>query len=348
MFHTSLRSVKVSITINDIARMGKCSKATVSAVLNNRPGISDATRERILKIVEKYNYKPSQLARSLFTHKTKTIGLVIKEIDNPFFAKVMRGVYQVCTEHDFTVLLGSSELSSEHQSESIDALVRQQVEGIIISPLFGDDVNNQLILDLHHDNYPIVLLNDIGLTDVPFVSIDNRRAACDAVRYLLENGHTHIACLSGPDHSINAEERQEGYKQAFREAGMEYQPDCIIPAGSSIENGYKVAKSIFSKPSPFTAVLCFNDMIAIGVNNALYELGIRVPDDVSLVGFDNIEFCNSMRVPLTSVNIPAFEIGKTAAGVLFYLLENPADIARQHVVDVCLVKRASVLNRNQK
>ncbi|MDZ7725024.1 MAG: LacI family DNA-binding transcriptional regulator [candidate division KSB1 bacterium] len=334
--------MKVPITINDIARMGNCSKATVSAVLNNRPGISEPTRKRIMDLVKKYNYKPSQLARSLFTHKTQTIGLVIKEIDNPFFAKLMRGVYQICSERNYTVLLGSSELSSVHQSESIDALVRQQVEGIIISPLFGDDVNNELILDIHNDGYPVVLLNDIGLSGVPSVGIDNRKAAYQAVNYLLGKGHSRIVFLSGPDHSINAAERIKGYKQALEEARTEWQSEDVIPTGSTIEEGYKVGKRIFNQPVPYTAALCFNDMVAVGLSNALVEHNIKIPDDLSIVGFDNIKFCNSMRVPLTSVEVPAFKIGTTAAQVLFDSFDASSEIQQRYVVEAKLVERASV------
>ena len=235
------------LTINDIARLGKCSKATVSAVLNEKPGISRATRERILDIVKKYNYKPSQLARSLYTQKTRTIGLVIKEIDNPFFAKLMRGVYQVCAEHDYTVLLGSSELSVEHQRESIDALKSQQVEGIIISPLYGDDVNQQLLFDIQTDRCPVVLLNDIGLKEMACVGIDNRKAAREAVAYLIANGHTRIGCLAGPEHSINAAERVKGYKEALDAAGLPREADFIKRAGSTIEDGYRTGKAVFQK-----------------------------------------------------------------------------------------------------
>ena len=206
-------------------------------------------------------------------------------------------------------------------------------------------MKNELIKDIHKDGQPVVLLNDIGLSEVSFVGIDNRKAAFKAVKYLLEKGHSRILFLSGPEHSINAAERVKGYKQALEEAGTGWYSEDVIPTGSTIEEGYTVGKRVFSQPKPYTAALCFNDMVAVGLSNALVEYDIKVPDDVSIVGFDNIKFCNSMRVPLTSVEVPAFKIGKTAAEVLFNSFDASSEVQQRHVIEAKLVERASVKSR---
>jgi len=304
----------MSVTISDIARLASVSKATVSAVLNDRPGISLETRERILEIVKSLNYRPSQVARSLSRKSTRSIGLIIKEIDNPFYAKMMKGVFETCSQLGYTVLLGSSELSPVKELEVIETLTVQRVDGLLISPLQGDDVDFTYLSELNRDNYPLVMLGAVKNYPTNVVEIDNVEAASKAVTYLIENGHEDIAYFSGPYYSAHSEDRGEGYKQALIRHHLPIQEDRTIPAGSYIDNGYQKGLEYFSNRtcSP-TAVLCYNDLVAIGLINALFELNLRVPDDVSVIGFDDIDFCESFRVPLTTVRIPADTIGATAA-----------------------------------
>lgn len=338
----------MSVTISDIARLANVSKATVSAVLNDRPGISQETRNRVMEIVKSLNYRPSHVARSLSKRTTRSIGLVIKEIDNPFYAKVMKGVFEACSNLGYTVLLGSSELSPTKELQIIETLTVQRVDGLLISPLQGDDVDFTYISELLRENYPLVMLGAVKNYPTNVVEIDNVEAASKAVEYLIEQGHEDIAYFSGPYYSAHSEDRGDGYKRALINCHLPIHPNRIIPAGSYIENGYQKGKELFSnsKSHP-SAVLCYNDLVAIGVINAIFELGLQVPEDVSVIGFDDIDFCESFRVPLTTVHIPTDRIGATAAELVIEQIgQREKPLNRKVILDGELVIRDSCAKKD--
>jgi LacI family transcriptional regulator len=333
----------MKITIADVAKIANVSKATVSAVINNKPTVSITTRAKVLKTIDKLNYRPSEIARSLSIQKTRCIGLVIKEIDNPYFAKVMKGVFDVCCQQGYTVLLGSSELSPYQEMQSIETLTHHQVDGLIISPLQGEDIDFNYLANLLRDKYPLVMLGTVKNYQANLVNIDNVKAAYQAVSFLIRLGHTEIAYFSGPSYSAHSEDRLEGYRQALIDHQLPVGKNFIQRVGSYIANSYHAAKQFFSdtqnKP---TAVFCYNDLVAIGLINALTDLAIQVPQQVSVIGFDNIEFCESVRIPLTTVNVPAYEIGKTAAELLIRQIVNPTVTFNEKVIlDAKLVERSS-------
>lgn len=306
----------MSVTIADVARLASVSKATVSAVLNDRPGISPKTRVKVLEVIKKLDYHPNQIARALSNKETKSIGLVIKEIDNPFFAKITKGVFDICSQQGYTVLLGSSELSPAKERECIETLIKQRVDGLIISPLQGSTLDFTYLSELISQNYPLVTLEKVQNHRTNFVDIDNAQAACQAVSYLIRQGHTRIAHFAGPGYSAHANDRIEGYKQAFIDHRLKLNPQAIIRVGSYIQNGYQKGRELFKTSHLPSAVFCYNDLVAIGLLNALEELNISVPGSISVLGFDDIEFCESVKVPLTTVHVPSYEIGQSAADLL--------------------------------
>lgn len=338
----------MAVTISDVARLADVSKATVSAVMNDRPGISQKTRDRVLEIAAHLNFRPNQLARSLSIRKTHSIGLVIKEIDNPFFTKIMKGVYDTCIHHGYTVLLGSSELSPQRELQSIETLVNQRVEGLILAPLLGEDVDFSYLSDLTRDRYPLVTLGRVSNYHTSVVEAKNVEGAFEAVRYLIRSGHKRIAYFSGPTHSSNAEDRAEGYSRAFLESHLPYRSEDVVQVGSHIENGYEAGKRFFSQQQDYpTAVFCYNDLVAMGLINALTDLGFSVPDDISVIGFDNIQYGAHFRVPLTTVHVPTYEMGKTAAEMVIGQI-NDTDKPRQEkkFFDVELIHRKSASSMN--
>ena len=339
----------MAVTISDVARLAGVSKAAVSAVLNDRPGISQATRERILEIVNRLNYRPSQVARSLSIRQTRSIGLVIKEIDNPYFSKVMKGVFDTCAEQDFTVLLGSSELSPKKEKQSIDTLVAQRVDGLILASLQGEDVDFSYLSDLIRDHYPLVTMGSIKNYPTSVVEVKNVEGAFEAVNYLIRSGHKRIAYFSGPSHSSHSEDRAEGYRRAFLESRLPFQFKDVVQAGSYIENGYEKGKKFFSGRSDYpSAVFCYNDLVAIGLINALTELGLSVPVDVSVIGFDDIDFVAHFRIPLTTIHVPAYEIGKVAAEmVIGQIAEKGLSKNTKQILDVELIVRNSVSQKKE-
>ena len=334
----------MNITIEDVARMAKVSKGTVSAVLNEKSTVSEKTRAKVLAVIKKLNYRPNLLARSLSIQKTKSIGLVIKEIDNPYFTKIMKGVFDSCTNKDYIVLLGSSELSPVQETKHIETLINQRVAGLIISPLQGEGVDLSYIADLLRDNYPLVMLGSVKNFLTNAVDVNNVEAAYQAVRYLIELGHKNIAYFAGPSYSIQSFERMEGYQNALSFTNVPMNKKNIVQVGSYMKNGYDKGKEIFSNfnlKSP-TAVFCYNDLVAIGLMNALTELGINIPEQVSIIGFDDINMCDSFKIPLTTIRVPAYQIGQTAANILVDQITNGVTTEREkQVLKAELVKRSS-------
>jgi LacI family transcriptional regulator/LacI family repressor for deo operon, udp, cdd, tsx, nupC, and nupG len=323
----------MTVTIADVAAFANVSKATVSAVLNNKPSVSEKTRKKVLEAIAKLNYRPNQFARSLSSRQTRSIGLVVKEIDNPYFARVMKGVFDACCNHGYTVLLGSSELSPAHQTQNVETMTHQHVDGLIISPLQGDDVDYNYLSALLNDSYPLVTLGTVQNHATSVVEIDNSKAAHKAVSYLMELGHRKIAYFTGSPYSTHSRERLDGYKQAHIDRNLTIYKDFIVTAGSYIDDGYRRGMSFFGETKELpTAVFCFNDLVAIGLVNALTELGMRVPDDVSVIGFDDIDIASSVRVPLTSVHVPAYDIGTNAANLLIELIRDREKSYHQRVV----------------
>lgn len=322
--------------------MANVSKATVSAVLNNKPTVSPQTRELVNEVIRHLNYRPNEIARSLSIRRTKCIGLVIKEIDNPYFAKVMKGVFDVCCEMGYTVLLGSSELSPNQELKSVQTLTHRHVDGLIISPLQGDDIDFSYLGNLLRENYPLVMLGSVKNYITNTVDIDNVKAAYEAVSYLIKLGHTSIAYFSGPAHSAHSQDRLEGYRQAMIDHQLPLQKSYILEVGSYIANSYQVGKRFFSERGDWpTAVFCYNDLVALGLINALTELDMNVPEQVSVIGFDNIEFCEAARVPLTTVLVPAYDIGCTAARLLLRQIAAPKSLNEKIVLETKLIVRKS-------
>lgn len=333
----------MKITINDVAKLANVSKATVSAVVNGKDTVSNATRNKVLEIIDKLDYRPDEIARSLSSRKTKSIGLIIKEIDNPYFAKIMKGVYDVSCGSDYTVLLGSSELSPLQEEKIINTLTNQRVAGLIISPLQGSDVDFKYLVDLIKKKFPIVMLGMVKNYSINVVDIDNKKSAYEAVNYLIKLGHTEIAYFGGPAYSAHSQDRFEGYRQALIDNNLRIRDDFVISVGSYIEESYEAGKIFFSASSAIpSAVFCYNDLVAIGLINALLDLNIQVPEQISVIGFDDIDVCKSVRIPLTTVQVPAYEMGREAADLLLKQIENPDQVLTQKVIlNAKLIERNS-------
>ncbi|MCB0747964.1 MAG: LacI family DNA-binding transcriptional regulator [Ignavibacteriae bacterium] len=339
------------ITISDIAKLANVSKSAVSIVLNNKTGVSERTRKIILETISKYNYQPNHLAKSLASKETKSIGLIIKEIDNPYSAKVMKGVFDKCSELGYSVLLGSSELSNEKETQIINALRSKRVDGIIIAPLQNFASDSLYLSNLINDKFPFVILGKNENVKINSVDINNVKAAYDAVTYLIKLGHKKILHIAGPSHSGHGEKRIEGYKLALSENNIPIKPNYIISTEPYTINGYLVGKKILNKGFTIpTAVFCYNDLLAIGLINSLLESGIKVPEDISIVGFDNIDFGKYLKIPLTTVQMPAYKIGQEAANLLVRQISNDSKpINKRVVLKHKLIKRSScttVRNKN--
>ncbi len=330
------------MTITEIARLANVSKSSVSLVLNNKPGVSDKTRAKVLGIIKKYRYRPNQIAQSLAGGETKSIGLIIKEIDNPYFGRLMRGVYDACSKLGYTVLLGSSEQSTDKEAEIIRTMLSKRVDGLIISPIQNEDADYSYLVDLTKDAFPLVILGSIPNFPTNSVDIDNFAAAFDATSHLIRLGHKSITHFAGP--SGHGLKRLEGFRAAMQEAGLPLQKHSIVPVQPYTPNGYQAGKELFAQsPGSPTAVFCYNDLVAIGLMNALLDLGIDVPGRVSIMGFDDIDIAEHLRVPLSTVRMPSYEIGTSAADLLISrLAEGSTPRIERITLAYTLIERRSV------
>ncbi|NOY76469.1 MAG: LacI family transcriptional regulator [Calditrichaeota bacterium] len=333
----------MKVTITDIAKLAGVSKSTVSAVLNDNPLIKDETKIRVREAMKKLDYRPNELARALARKQTKTIGLIIKEIDNPYFARITSGVYDSANKEGYSVLLGSSELKPLQEQETLNVLLSKKVDGLIISSL-RDNGDFTHLLDLRRRNVPFVLLDNFEMFQANIVDVNNVESGMKAVQYLIQKGHRKIAYLAGPDYSVHSYQRLEGYKLAHLSHNIPLDDALIFQAGSYLENGMEVGEHIarMSPQTRPTALYCFNDLVAIGSIYALRQAGLRIPDDMAVVGNDDTPLAQATFPPLTTVHIPIYEIGRQATELLFAQVrqkENPLN--KKIILEAHLVERKS-------
>jgi DNA-binding LacI/PurR family transcriptional regulator len=333
-------------TISDVAEKAGYSKATVSAVLNDADTVSESTRKKINRVIDELNYRPRAAAQKGFRgDDNKSIGLIIKEEGNPYYADVISGARDFTNQNGYTLVVGSSGGEYDSEQEIVDVFKSKDVDGLIIVPVLDSNTDLSYLFELKRRNFPFVLLEEIRGIQASLVDIENVSASKMAASYLIESGHRHIVHFAGPEYSMHSEERVRGVRKAFSESPLAFSDDLIVPTGAHLEDGYEVGISYFgdtdSEERP-TAVICYNDLVAIGLMRALRELDISVPGDVSIIGCDDIEFAKYVSVPLTSIHIPKFEMGRRAAKILVQQIESDQKRApQQEYLQAELVQRAS-------
>ncbi|HHV80827.1 TPA: LacI family transcriptional regulator [bacterium] len=307
------------VNIQEVAKEAGVSPSTVSRALNGFPGISEKTRERIVEIARKLNYRPNYRGQILTTQSTKNIGLLITDIANPFFPELVMGAEEYASKSGYTVLLGNTSESEEKETNYLDFFSRGPVDGIIIS---ASRVSNEHIIMLAEEGLPIVVINRIlEHPKISYVSTDMEKGGYLATMHLLRLGHSKIAFINGPKHSEVSQRRLEGYKKALKEAGIDYNSDLISFNVPVSESGYKEAIKLLCTGEAPTAIFTYNDVMAFGVIKAAKELGIKIPEELSVVGFDDIFFSSFTDPPLTTIKQFKEELGRMAVELLFKLME---------------------------
>ncbi len=307
------------VNIQEVAKEAGVSPSTVSRALNGFPGISEKTRERIVEIARKLNYRPNYRGQILTTQSTKNIGLLITDIANPFFPELVMGAEEYASKSGYTVLLGNTSESEEKETNYLDFFSRGPVDGIIIS---ASRVSNEHIIMLAEEGLPIVVINRIlEHPKISYVSTDMEKGGYLATMHLLRLGHSKIAFINGPKHSEVSQRRLEGYKKALKEAGIDYNSDLISFNVPVSESGYKEAIKLLCTGEAPTAIFTYNDVMAFGVIKAAKELGIKIPEELSVVGFDDIFFSSFTDPPLTTIKQFKEELGRMAVELLFKLMD---------------------------
>lgn len=333
-------------TIRDVAEWAGVSSATVSNVINNKGKVSESTRKKVRNAIEELNYRPNASAqRNLQQSPQKSIGLVVKEIHNPYFADVIVAAQQAANEQGYSLMISSSEGTRDTEQSIVELFVEKDVDGIIINPLLDRDADLSHLFDLKRRNIPFVLLEQVRGIQANLVDVDNVQALRDMTAYLFDLGHERIVHFAGPDYSMHSSERVEGFRQAFFDSETVYSEDYVVPAGARLEEGYEAGLEYFEnrplaeRPS---AVTCYNDLVAIGLLRALRELDIEVPEEVSVTGFDNVKTGEYAPVPLTTMGVPTAAMGKSSVEVLVRQIENSSQNEPEVVnLEVEMTVRAS-------
>lgn len=304
----------MNVTIKDIARKANVSYATVSRALNNKEGVNEETRQRIIRIAQEMGYKPNAIARGLVKRHTNTIGLVIPDITNPFFPEVARGVEDAANEQGYSILLCNTNWEQEREETYINLLMEKRVDGIIIAPISKD---TNYIEDLLGDHFPLVYVSRVPEgTQNSFVVIDNTRGGFLATKHLIEQGYKKIGYIGGTKGSASSQDRFKGYQLAFEKYGIEYEPRFIVSGDFKRETGYNIMKKLLEGPEYPDAVFAENDLLALGAMQAIREKGLKIPQDIAVVGFDDIPFASFPEVQLTTICQPKYEMGRIAAQIL--------------------------------
>jgi len=305
----------VQPTIRDVAIRAETSVSTVSRVLTGGGPVAEETRRRVLQAIADLGYKPNALARGLVQKRTGTIGVILPDVSNPFCAEVLRGMGDVAAKHGLHLLLVNAELSPAMEAESLAVLQEKQVDGVIYTSGTITPEHQELFRDLRR---PVVLAAtfDPG-GQIPGVLVDSRKGAALAVQYLADLGHRRIAVIRGPlRDKVAGEPRWEGYCDGARSRGITLLPELTAEGDYRLESGYWAMDRFLNRKELPTAVVAASDLMAIGAMNAILDRGLRVPEDISVVGFDNIWMAGAVRPALTTVAQPMYDIGARAVALL--------------------------------
>ncbi|EPS8933091.1 substrate-binding domain-containing protein [Vibrio cholerae] len=328
-------------TMKDIARLAGVSTSTVSHVINKSRFVSDEIAERVNNAAQQLNYAPSALARSLKMNRTKTIGMLVTTSTNPFFGEVVKGVERSCYHQGYNLILCNTEGDNQRMKASINTLLQKRVDGLLLmcSTLEGERLD---VFDRYPD-IPIVVM-DWGpiLFASDKIQDNSLQGGYMAAKHLIECGHKEIGCITGPLIRHQAQMRYEGYKRALAEAGIAINPDWIVESDFECEGGYQAFEKLYQRGKLPSALFVSNDMMAMGVIQAASQRGLRVPDDLSLIGYDDVHIAKFMTPALTTIHQPKYRLGKAAVDTLLYRLENPDTMAQVVQLEPTLVVRNSV------
>jgi len=308
-----------TVSIKDIARVAKVSHSTVSRALHNSPLVNRETAERIRRIAEEMGYRPSAVARSLVTRKSKTIGVVVTTIADPFIAEVVSGIEEVANDHGYSVFLANSNADPDREIKVVHSFHERRVDGILVT---ASRVGALYMDHLSEMKVPIVLINNQHPGEfVHSVMIDNVTASRAATEHLIQLGHRRIAYIGDQFGYQSDTERFAGYRQALERAGLTFQPELVVHGDGKPEGGMRAMERLLALAPPPTAVFCYNDMTALGALRVARMKGFRVPEDISLVGFDDLFIASYTEPPLTTIRQPKRQMGRQAMALLLQLLK---------------------------
>ncbi len=322
------------VTLLEVARAAGVSASTVSRILNGTAKVAPEKREAVEAAIRRLNFKPNLFARSLKTGITMTVGVLTQAIESQFYSRALKGIEMGLAESGHSCIIVSGHWNAEADAASLKLLTSRRVDGVII--LTGNIADNE-VLAVAQQQPVVITERKLEGPNVRSIDLDQKHGGYLATQHLLALGHTRIAHLAGMEGRPHAQQRYLGYLQAHEEAGVTPNPQCVVHGNFTDRGGYLAAQKLLDSGEPFTAIFCANDESALGARLALHQRGIRVPEDVSLVGFDDLPLCNYMTPPLTTVRQPVYEVGLYAAHTLLEMMGYPSEAV--HVPPLELVVR---------
>ncbi|MCD8077102.1 MAG: LacI family transcriptional regulator [Lachnospiraceae bacterium] len=328
-----------NVTIKDVAKAANVSYSTVSRALSNSPEISEETRARVLKVCKEMNYTTNTVARAMVVKSTKLLGVILPGVNNPFMSELAYHIDRQARARGYNIILCNSSRDPEQERELFELLIGRQVDGIILIPSGSDSYES---LSQYLSKVPSVFLGE-NLRENPesYVSVDNTRGAYLGVEYLYRLGHRKIVYFGRRKGSNTHQLRAEGYEMACRDLGLETR-FCNNPfSASSIKYGYQLARQFFTQERDYTAIFAASDTNALGIMQAADECGLRIPEDISLLGFDNILYSELPRIHLTTIEQPKKMLASVAVESILEQVENDFSGYTHHILNPTLVERES-------
>ncbi|HHT79001.1 MAG TPA: LacI family transcriptional regulator [Actinobacteria bacterium] len=301
------------VTIKDIARKSGVSVGTVSNVINNLESVKSKNKEKVLQVINSLGYKPNKIAASLSRKKTMNVGLIVPDVSSPFYSDLIKGISDTLEINYYNIFLCSSNNNIEKEEKIISDLLSMWIDGIILIPVYSKKRNLQLLKNIE---IPVVIVNrEVEGIKKDIVIFDNFGGAFEATRFLIANNHKIIPILSGPELSKSFEERFQGWKAAMEESDL-FNDNLIFRGNFSVEAGHRMMLEVLNRIDKIDAVFASSDLIALGALSAIDEYNLKVPDDISVVGFGDIYLSKFLKPSLTTIRRPFYNIGKTAVSLL--------------------------------
>lgn len=336
----------MGITLLDIANAAGVSSATVSRVINNLPTVKGETRDSVLSVIKKLNYVPNAVARSLSRNETNTIGVVVPDILNPFFGKIVRGISSIMHSMDYNITMCDTEENIMNEDSSLKMLRKQQIRGLIITPTIDQEKTSGFkLVEIEQSGIPVVIVDrDVNFSNFDGVFLDNVKAGMEATQAFIDAGHRKIAVIMGPTDSKAGMERTYGFRNAMETNGIDVDIRYIFNGFYNMESGYEMTKKILALDDPPTAIFIGSSMLAQACINALLENSIRIPQDMAVIGFDEMSYTDPFGINISYIERSVREMGETAAKLLIERIQSPMQethVRKRVILPIKLILRGS-------
>lgn len=333
-------------TLEDVSKIAGVSPKTVSRVINNEKYVKEETRRKILKIIKELDYQPNFSARSLVLRKTNTIGIIVGNLENPFYSRLTRGVVITAERKNYSVIVCESRFDKIIGEKYISMLLERGIDGLLIATL---DISSNLVNRLNRKKIPFVLITTkLDIPNINYVMANDYHGGKLAAEYIIKLGHKNIAFLKGPD-VFSSNERLSAYTDVMKKNNLNIKDYFITKELFDQKDGYEATLKLLTKYKDITAIIAINDHIAIGAMDAIRELGLSIPEDISIIGYDDINITKLLNVPLTTIHYPKYRCGVAATEVLISNLNKKSSKkGKKIILETTLVVRESCAPLKQK